>query len=636
MKISKLPNIKSYLAVLVIILCSCSTSHLTYIGKDSWIDAMSMSAMTTNDLSYKSRYFLVENDLMNRFQKNPQEVIKQLAEYIEDSHNNPMAIRKENITKVLSVLVELCTYKARNSSKNEAIKYWMSSCFYSYKYLFDKSVITALTPYNSLEYAADIRFYNYALSNIAAYFADNNIMLESSHEFPLVIGKVRLSKARSDLLWPLEKFDSFVNGYDYLPKNLQSHSYVSGLGVPILGIQKYDSGTKLNKELAIISLVYPFTFLMRFENFDLRGGSIDAVPELFDSFNNEFVKIDNNKIPLSKDYSLALAKVTDSYPKKISGFKYMLNPDKMGDLQGLYMLAPYNRDKIPVVLVHGLMSSPEIWLEMLNTLLNNRSIRENYQFWVYAYPTGDPVYYSAFKFRSALMEVKNKYTRNTKNQKFNEMVIIGHSMGGLLTRLSIQSSNGYELIEKITSIKIDNLKLNDAQRKFLIDVGLFQPLPFIKSVVLISTPNKGSKMATFTLARIGSYLISLPLTVVQHSRSIIKQVAVASGLKEDDFTIPNGIDQLAPTSKFIQIAYELPVKKDVEVHSIIGNEDQAGEKSGSDGVVLYSSAHLPYAQSELVIKSDHSAYDKPECIKEVLRILLEHLQKCNINLERSF
>ena len=635
MKIFNFTNIKPSLAVLAIILCSCSTSHLTYIGKDNWIDAMSISAMTTNELSYKSRYFLVGNDLISKFQNDPQEVIKQLAEYIEDAHNNPVAIRREDIPETLSVLIELCTYKARHSSKNETLKYWMSSCFYSYKYLFDKSINTELTHSNSLEYAANIRFYNYSLSQIFSYFDDNNISLESPSEFPMIIGKVKLAKFKSDLLWTMKKFNSFINGYDYLPKNLQSHSYVSGLGVPLLGLQKYDSSTSLNKELSLISLVYPFTFLIAFESFDLKKESIEATPQLFDSFNNEFIDLDGNKIPLSKDYSLALATCVDSY-RNVSGFKYMLNPDKMGDFQGLYMLAPYNPNKIPVVLVHGLMSTPVIWLEMLNTLLNSRTIRENYQFWVYAYPTGDPIYYSAHKFRDALTDIKNKYDSGNKNQKFDNMVIIGHSMGGLLTRLSIQDSNGYELIEKVINIKMDDLKLPDAQRKFLLDVGLFQPLPFIKSVVLISTPNKGSKMATFTFARIGSYLISLPLTVAQHSRSIIKQVAVASGLKEDDFSIPNGIDQLAPTSKFIQITYELPVKKNVEVHSIIGNEDQAGEKSGTDGVVPYSSAHLPYAQSELVIKSDHSSYDKPECIKEVFHILLEHLQKCNINSAQSF
>lgn len=622
-----LKSIKNYtfLLILSIILLGCATSHLTYVGNDNWAATMAKSPLTTGDLSYKTRYFLVKNALIDDYKNDRQKVIKTLALFVE--HPSDKVIPGEDsVIEALSVLVELCTYEAQRASNKDSIKYWMSAAFYSYKYIFDKSLKQNATAYNALEYAADIRFYNYALSKIYSYCADNDISLEEPQGFPLVIGIVKLSPVKSDLIWSYSRFDEYVNGYDYIPKNLQSHSYVAGLGVPILGLQKYTKGTKINKDLALVSMVYPFTFLIKFENFDLSKGSIDARPEFYDSFNDEYTQIEGQDIPLSKDYSLALAECTDSY-EAISGIKYMFNPAAMGDLQGLYLMAPYNPNKIPVLLVHGLMSGPNTWLEMLNTLLSNETIRENYQFWMYTYPTGQPIYYSEYQLRTSIMEVYKKYNLSNKDFGFNHMVIIGHSMGGLLTRLSVQDSENDYLVNKITGADVSKLELNDKEKQFLNEVGVFKPLPFVGCIILIATPNRGSEMATFTFSRIGSYFITLPTTVTQNSFNIVKEVAIASGLHPDDNPIPNGIDSLAPDSKFLDTSVGLPFKKDLEIHTIIGNQIKSGEKSGSDGVVPYSSAHLDNVQSELVVKSGHSAHQSSEGIKEVSRILLEYLNK---------
>ncbi len=621
-------TIKNYTSILIstLLLLGCSTSHLTYVGSDNWAAIMSKSALTTGDLSYRTRYFLVKNALLDDYNDDHQKVIKLLAKFVE-TPSDKMIPGEDSVVKTLSALIELCTFEAQNTSGKESIKYWMSTAFYSYKYIFDKSLNQSTTTYNALDYAADLRFYNYALSKIYSYCADNHISLEEPQGFPLVIGIVKLSPVKSDLLWSYSKFDDFVSCYDYIPKNLQSHSYVSGLGVPILGLQKYTQGTKLQKDLALVSMVYPFTFFIKFESFELNKGSINAIPEFYDSFNDEYIQIDGEEVPLSKDYSLALAECIDSY-HAISGIKFMFNPAAMGDLQGLYFLAPYNPEKIPVLLVHGLMSDPSTWLEMLNTLLSDEAIRKNYQFWIYTYPTGQPIYYSEYQFRKAIMSVHQKYDPQSKNFEFNHMVIIGHSMGGLLTRLSVQDSQGYKLADEITGVDdINKLKLSDKEKNFLSDIGVFKPLPFVGCIILISTPNRGSEMATFTLARIGSYFISLPDTITKNSFDLVKNITVAAGLQPDDNPIPNGIDSLAPTSKYLDKSLSLPFKKNLEIHCIIGNQKKAGEKSGSDGIVPYSSAHLDQANSELVIKSNHSAQQKPECIKEVARILLEYLKE---------
>jgi hypothetical protein len=54
-----------------------------------------------------------------------------------------------------------------------------------------------------------------------------------------------------------------------------------------------------------------------------------------------------------------------------------------------------------------------------------------------------------------------------------------------------------------------------------------------------------------------------------------------------------------------------------------------GEKhdgAGSDGVVPYASSHLEGANSELIVRSGHNAFNNPEARSEVIRVLRAELQ----------
>ena len=66
---------------------------------------------------------------------------------------------------------------------------------------------------------------------------------------------------------------------------------------------------------------------------------------------------------------------------------------------GLYILQPYDPDRIPVIFVHGLISTPQMWLNVINELNADPVLRARYQYWVFAYPTGNPLAYSALRLR---------------------------------------------------------------------------------------------------------------------------------------------------------------------------------------------------------------------------------------------
>jgi hypothetical protein len=78
---------------------------------------------------------------------------------------------------------------------------------------------------------------------------------------------------------------------------------------------------------------------------------------------------------------------------------------------------------------------------------------------------------------------------------------------------------------------------------------------------------------------------------------------------------------MSPLSNFIHALENIPVASDVTGNSIIAVDTDGPVTQGNDGVVQYSSAHIEPVESELVVRSGHSAEGNPHTIEEVRRIL---------------
>ena len=107
---------------------------------------------------------------------------------------------------------------------------------------------------------------------------------------------------------------------------------------------------------------------------------------------------------------------------------------------GLSRIRPYQRGKIPVVLIHGLGASPGSWARLVETLEKDAVIRRRYQFWTFGYATGEPVLFSASLLRQALLNARGLLDPDHTDVAFDRMVLIGHSMGGLLGKLVARDS----------------------------------------------------------------------------------------------------------------------------------------------------------------------------------------------------
>jgi hypothetical protein len=82
---------------------------------------------------------------------------------------------------------------------------------------------------------------------------------------------------------------------------------------------------------------------------------------------------------------------------------------------------------------------------------------------------------------------------------------------------------------------------------------------------------------------------------------------------------------MSPDNPVLLKLADIPPAPGVTAHSIIAAKEPEKLPDCDDGVVKYSSSHVSYSKTELIVKSGHTCQDKPPAIEEVRRILLEHL-----------
>src|SRR4029453_13832303 len=282
---------------------------------------------------------------------------------------------------------------------------------------------------------------------------------------------------------------------------------------------------------------------------------------------------------------------------------------------GLYFLQPYDPDRIPIVFVHGLISTPFDWVKTINGLQADPEIRKRYQFWVFAYPTGNPVLYSALRLREELAKVDKLYPDH------KDYVLVGHSMGGLLSQAQVTSMTRADWEQTLGEppMKVfPTLRPTDLVAK----ATIFKANPRIKRIVFICTPHRGSKMASGGIGAFAIKLISLPVDLVTTMKSEIPEETLR---KINSGRLPNSVSNLAPNAPYLKILSKEPIQ--APYHSIIGNRGEPGPLTdSSDGVVPYWSSHLDGAQSEVIVPGPHGACELPQTIAELDRILRLHLK----------
>jgi pimeloyl-ACP methyl ester carboxylesterase len=309
-----------------------------------------------------------------------------------------------------------------------------------------------------------------------------------------------------------------------------------------------------------------------------------------------------------------------------------LHPEEAEQLTGLYMLEPFQPDKIPVVMVHGLWSTPVTWMEMFNDLRSDPAIREHYQFWFYMYPSGQPFWFSAARMRDDLAHMRAALDPGRRHPALDQMVLVGHSMGGLVAKLQTVDS-GDEFWRTLSEKPFAELDADPDVRDGLAEAFFFDPNPSVRCVITIGTPHRGSEFSNDLTTWLGRKLIDVPSKIMQGRHQLVSRNPEYF-LPAAPLNVTNSIDSLSPKSTVLPVLLAAPSGPWVKYHNIVGQAPRTGFTSAAaiwlagegDGVVSLASARLDHAASQIVVPADHQTVHRhSQSILQVRRILREHL-----------
>jgi hypothetical protein len=435
--------------------------------------------------------------------------------------------------------------------------------------------------------------------------------------------------------WSNEQFDHFDFVSDYQLQGLNSSGLSYGLGVPMIAVRRKGSPSDPREAYYPDGLSFPVTALLRvIPNLSTEvesGHRYHCVLELHDPLLSTDIELAGRLVPLQSDLSAALAYFLDNpqFREKNQATLGLINTQKADRNRGIMMLEPFDPQRIPVLMVHGLWSSPVTWMPMFNDLRSFAELRKNYQFWFYHYPTGQPVWLSSTQLREELQSLRAALDPDHQYDALNHMVLVGHSMGGLVSRM--QTIESREDFWKILSDKpFDQLQGTPEDINLLRTAAFFHPTREIRRVITIGTPHRGSEFANDLTRWIGRKMIRLPTMMVSTGQKLI---STNPGVFRNTelLTTSTSIDSLSPSSPIFPAMLRAPRAPWVTYHNVIGMAPPGrwsfSSKVTGDGVVEYESARMDDVESEIVVASEHSEIHRnPQTILEVRRILMLHLQ----------
>jgi len=584
------------------------------------------------------------------------------------------ALNHQNLDSELTYAVSELAYvegkKAeRRGRSSDAMNHYGIALTTSYRYLFGDQLAEVRNQYDP-QFRAVCDLYNESLEDLLRVLCSENRLRPGQTYTIQTADRKFVIRTEMRGAWKPDEFDRYEFTSDFDIKTLRNRHTTFGLGVPLVAVRKPRSGDDAREKYYPEGLSYAVTALLRcatgtdhptgtntvraphpspdangattklakyhLPNPDSQVAPSDETPicvlEFFDPLRANQIKLANDWVPLETDLTTPLAYFLDSdeYRKRDRATEGLLDPDDAQRKRGLYMLEPYDPNRIPVLMVHGLWSSPLTWMDMFNDLRSFPEIRQRYQFWFYLYPSGQPFWISATQLRSDLFAMRQTFDPTGQDRAIDNTVLVGHSMGGLIARMQTIDS-GDDFWNIVTDQPREKLRGPPQDVNKLVSALDFRPNKSISRVVTIGTPHRGSNRANTATRWLASKIIKLPKMAVSTSSRLTR---ANPGFFRDTrlLTEANAIDSLAPDSPIFPVMLRAKKANHVRFHNIIGVlEDPpllAGRNHRGDGVVEYASARMDDVQSELIVDANHTTVHMTgKTIFEVRRILLEHLEE---------
>jgi len=566
-------------------------------------------------LSDDTKVVLERFDLYRQFASSPEAAIALL-------HEKALCDGRRDLLYALAEIAYLHGENLHASffpgNRKAASDYFLLSAVYAYLYILGNMREPAPAAFDyRFRTACDL--YNFSLwRGLSNGNGGRLVFPEGRRQLP--VGSLAMTVNRANFPWPVEEFNEFIPSSKFAVRGITVRNRTPGMGLPLIGLRKN------TKDAFMAEQAIPVTAFLRMEGGlpELTAGTASASLELYSAYDDAEVSVNNHVVPLQTDtttptaYTLEHESLLWDY-----GIKAFLG--KLAAVSNkLYLMQPYQPGRIPVVFVHGTMSSPVWWTEMWNTLRADPELRRTYQFWFFMYNSNALVTISAADLRDRLRSQVAALDPEGKDPALRQMVVVGHSQGGLLANLTAVDT-GDRLLRSLTDKDIETLDISDAQKALLRRALIIEPLPFVKRVVYISTPHRGSYRSSLWIRKIAQKIINLPSDIVAFPLNAY------AFLKDDvknmfgDRLPVTSLDSMSPANPVMKVLADMPLAPGVKGNSIIAvqNPDDPKEE-WNDGVVQYSSAHIEGMESEFIVHTGHSCQGHPLTIEEVRRILISH------------
>jgi len=604
------------LCAIVSIFALCGCGATVTVARLSPVDAakerMKSTEWQQNVAEAKAK--LEVEKLQETWKRDPQEVIRRMRAWIAEGKAKP------------EHMVVLCLEAARlreSTDPQAAAGAYLNAAELVQREVKKLPVPAAQWPQHP-EAMRLLSLYNWAVSR----FVTLEFSQLSSHgavEIKGLDGAAFRVSATDDRIFgvlPIYYFDRLTPSDELKITGFQHTHRTDAVGAPFVGLR--ENTPERAWEMAYHNVrgsTTPVTALLSFGPASSSPKTVKLA--LVDASMRDQINIDGSRIPVSIDRSAPLAMGFEGMSHSALGLGGLLRGEDRLEKAGLYMVGAYDPNRIPVLMIHGLMSSPLMWRDMIDQLQADPAIAAHYQFWVFYYPSGQPIPLSAKILRENIEGARRHFDPKGHALASQNMVVVGHSMGGILSR-SLITDIGDRGWKAISDQDFEKLDLPPDKKAEFRNVVFFKPMPQVKRAIFICAPLRGAHMSGGWMGRIGHALVKLPGKAVELQLHVLQGNA---DLLHEDFKtrgVASSILSLSPDAPVIKALNDSPFVPGVKYHSIIGDRGKGDSPHSSDGVVEYWSSHLDGAESELVVPADHGAYTHPMTVQEVRRILLEH------------
>jgi pimeloyl-ACP methyl ester carboxylesterase len=595
--------------------CAIKPVGVTRVDPTDVHRRLTRSALSTGKLSVFTQNILLESNLAVLYETDPEKALERLHDLAVSGSGGPPQ---------LFAAAEASFLHAERTGKHP---YHLAAALYAWAYLFPEDASETPSPFD-LRFQLAASLYNRGLTSALESPKERQIVLEGG-ALELPFGQLYVSFDSNQLVWRGRRMTRFAPIAEFDVFGLQAHYREPGIGAPMAAVLEPLERERQPGDLLNADLTLPVTVVLRAarSRVGLAWPPLEATLEIHVPEAGESVDVAGQPIPLEREPTAVLAfSLNDAPIWRQEYFRFFQAlPFTRGAQSELFATVPHRRGRIPVVFVHGTASSFGRWAEMFNRLAADHRIRSRYEFWFFSYDSGTAINWSAMLLRESLQQAVKILDPDGTDPGMRRMVVVGHSQGGLLSKMTAIDS-GTKLWDADFKRPIESLDLTPRTRDLFQRTRFMTPLPFVKRVVFLATPHRGSELTVGRIANWVTSFVTVPVNAADAFTDVVTRNHDALVLSKAD-TKPRmwtSLDHMNPHNAFLRALADIPLAPGVVANSIIAVRGAGPIEKDEDGVVAYRSAHIEGVESELVIQSGHTLQDQPEAVEEVRRILLFH------------